>query len=300
MLNTLRATAGIIALALATPVAAENVVQAGFVDDIGQSERMNFSGKLRMLSQRIPGTACYAHANIEKEKSSALLEAAMTEFDQIIYALEHGDESLGIIGPEEDRKVLAGIAKMHSLWDPLHPEIIDVYENGGTDEEVVHLAAASHEVLDIAKRLVVAIVAEHSDPTAVLQTDAMTIDIAGRQRMLAQRISKNACLIMTGLDTGGAIDEMAGAREIYDASVNALRFGMPEAGINASDNPAVIEGLDKVLALWKDVQPILDSVAAGEDIADEQRAYLYNSMNSLTGQMNTLVGIYTEDAKLNL
>lgn len=303
MLKLMKTTAGVLALslAIASPAAAEEIVKAGFVDDIGQSERMNFSGKLRMLSQRIPGTTCYLHAGVETEAASAMMKSAIDEFSLILNGLEHGEDSLGIIGPEQDRKVLAGTAKLNELWAPMNAAGLQFHANGGgTDAEVLAIAEASHGVLDIAKKLVVAIVAEHSDPTAVLQADAMTIDIAGRQRMLAQRISKNACLIMTGLETERAIGEMAGAREVYDASVNALRFGMPDAGIIASQNPAIIEGLDKVMALWSDVQPILDSVAAGEDIADEQRAFLYNSMNSLTGQMNTLVGIYTEDAKLGL
>lgn len=303
-MSKLNVTTGVLALlstlAFAAPASAEDVVKAGFVDDIGQSERMNFSGKLRMLSQRIPGAACYAHAGVKKEASSALLQAAMTEFDLIANGLENGEDSLGIIGPEQDRKVLAGLNKLHQQWDPLHAEVVDIVETGGTDAEVLHIANASHDILDTAKRLVVAIMAEHSDPTAVIQSDAMKIDIAGRQRMLAQRISKNACLIMTGLESERALGEMAAARDIYGASVEALRFGMPEAGIIASRNPTIMEGLDNVIDLWADVQPVLDRVAAGDDISDENRAFIYNSMNSLTGQMNTLVGIYTTDAKMGL
>lgn len=297
--------ASVAAICVATSAYAQNttdpnLIKAGFIEETGASERINFSGKLRMLSQRIPGTACYAHAKVETEASNAMLQAAMNEFDLILNGLEVGEDSLGIIGPEQDRKVLIGLSKLSEQWDPLHPEIIDIQANGGTDEEVQHLAQASHEILRIAKLLVSAIVAEHSDPTAVLQADAMTIDIAGRQRMLAQRISKNACLLMTGLAGDEAQKEMAGARQIYDASANALRFGMPDAGIHATKNPEIQARLDQVLALWADVQPILDSVAAGEAISDDNKAYLYNSMNSLTGQMNTIVGMYTEESKLGL
>ncbi|WP_299722462.1 type IV pili methyl-accepting chemotaxis transducer N-terminal domain-containing protein [uncultured Tateyamaria sp.] len=279
---------------------AEMVVEAGFIEEVGASERINYSGKLRMLSQRIPAAACYSHAGIETEASAKLLQAATAEFDLILNGLQYGEESLGIIGPEKDRKVLVDLEKMYEHWDSLHVKIAHIVDNGGTDEEVVHIADESHQALDIAKHLVSVLVGEYADPTALLQADALTIDIAGRQRMLAQRISKNVCLISSGFDTERAMKELEGARGIYDASANALRFGMPEAGITATKNAEILAKLDDVLALWADVQPILDSVKAGEDIGETQLATTYNAMNSLTGQMNKIVGMYNDDSKLGL
>lgn len=276
------------------------IAQAGFVEDVGASERINFSGKLRMLSQRIPAAACYAHAGIETEKASELLKAATAEYDLIINGLEFGEPKLGIIGAEQDRHVLIDIQKLHTFWDPLHAEIEDITATGGTDDEVVHIANESHELLNVAKHLVSVLVGEYSDPTALLQADAMTIDIAGRQRMLAQRISKNVCLIASGFDVERARKELEGARGVYDASAKALRFGMPEAGINATRHEDILSALDSVLALWADVQPVLDLAASGTTLDSEQLAITYNSMNSLTGQMNTIVGMYNDASKLGL
>ena len=75
---------------------------------------------------------------------------------------------------------------------------------------------------------------------------------------------------------------------------------MPEAGINATDNDEILGKLDAVLALWTEAQPILDSVQAGEEIGMDQRAFVFNAMNSLTGQMNTIVGMYNDESKLGL
>ncbi len=273
---------------------------AGFVEDVGASERINLSGKLRMLSQRIPAAACYAHAGIAPEKATKLMAAATAEFDLIINGLEFGEDTLNIKGAETDRKVLADVKLVHEVWDPLHATIDNIVATGGTDDEIVHLANESHPLLGHAKHLVSVLVGEYADPTALLQADAMTIDIAGRQRMLAQRISKNACLITSGFDVERATKELAGAREVYDASARALRFGMPAAGITATTNEEILAGLDEVLALWDSMQPQLDSVAAGEEISNENRANIFNAMNSLTGQMNALVGKYNEESKLDL
>lgn len=301
MKSILRAMA-VSALAIGGAANAQDtkIVKTGFIEDAGGSERINYSGKLRMLSQRIPAAACFAHAGVETEKSAELLVAATSEFDLIINGLEFGEPKLNMKGEETDRKILIGLKKLNELWNPLHAEIADIHDTGGTDEEVVHIAEVSAPMLNVAKKLVSVISGEYADPTALLQTDAMTIDIAGRQRMLAQRISKNVCLATSGFSKDAAIAEMAGARDMYDASVRALRFGMPDAGINATENETILAGLDDVLALWEGVQPILTSVAAGEDISGEHRAHIYNSMNQLTGKMNTLVGMYNDDSKLGL
>ncbi len=296
------ATVSALALTVGTSAAAQTakIIKVGIVEEVSGSDRINFSGKLRMLSQRIPATACYAHAGIETEKAQALLLAATDEFDLIINGLEFGESALNIKGAESDRKILIGLKKLTEIWNPVHDVIYDVAKSGGTGEEVAQIAATSAPMLKVAKKLVSEISGEYADPTALLQTDAMTIDIAGRQRMLAQRISKNVCLSNSGFAKDQALAELAAARDTYDASVNALRYGMPEAGINATDNPEILAGLDEILALWDGVQPILTSVSEGTELSSEQKSTVYNTMNKLTGKMNTLVGMYNDDSKLGL
>ncbi|MEP1536649.1 MAG: type IV pili methyl-accepting chemotaxis transducer N-terminal domain-containing protein [Paracoccaceae bacterium] len=271
-----------------------------FLEEIGASERINYAGKLRMLTQRIAGAACFDHAGIDVEHSAKVLHDATVEFDRILFGLEFGDAGLGMVGEEKDRKVLFDLKQIHEHWDYLHVEIEDIIKTGGTDEEVLHLAHESYETLKIAQHLVSVVSGEYSNPAALMQADALTIDIAGRQRMLAQRISKYACLISSDLDVEFSQKEMAASREMYEVSLNALRFGMPNAGIHATVDPEIQAGLDEILEIWEVEKPILDSIAAGEDVSDENLALIFNKMNELTGRMNTLVGLYTEDSKQGL
>lgn len=284
------------ALVIATPAFS----QSQFVEDIGASERINFSGKLRMLSQRIPAAACYSNAGIKTDQSTALLEAAAAEFDLIVNGLEFGEDSLGIKGAESDRAVLGDISQVNEVWGPLQDVLDNVIANGTTDDDVRHLANESAPLLENAKSLVSTLVAEYADPAALLQADAITIDIAGRQRMLAQRISKNVCLALNGVNSESAMKELTGAREMYQASVDALRYGLPSAGIDAPTDEEIIAGLDEVLKTWNSVQPTLDTVLAGDQIDDAAKGEVFTAMNSLTGQMNTLVGVYNDLSKLGL
>ena len=72
--------------------------------DVGASERVNFSGKLRMLSQRVAAAACNYGAGVDADGSLAVLLGSQKEFVQIINGLEFGDAELNMNGEETRRK----------------------------------------------------------------------------------------------------------------------------------------------------------------------------------------------------
>lgn len=300
--------------ALALSTATQGVAQSGaitlppedpvqlaqFLEDIGASERINLSGKLRMLSQRMPAAACNEHAGIAFEQSKAVLHAAKEEFDTIIKALEHGDETLNIIGAEERRLTLAAIAAVHEAYDPLHAAFDDIELTGGTDEEVLELAEHNMEVLEAAKLLVSEISGQYADPTALLQSDALTIDIAGRQRMLTQKISKEVCLITSGIYADASLETLGGTVSMFETSLNALIFGMDGAGIAPAPTDEILTGLEKVQADWSEISGYVETVASGGSIDDETRALVFTGLNKTMADMNAVVGLYTENSKLGL
>ena len=262
-------------------------------DDSGQ--RVNLSGKLRMLSQRIPAAACFQAAGVAEGEATALLSGAAEEFAAILGGLEEGDDALGIYAPEVDRRVLMNIADLNAAWEPIQPDLASLMEGDVTRGRVEGVVRAEAGLLDIAKRLVSEIVGEHADPYALTQASALAIDIAGRQRMLAQRMSKSACMITEDLEYDRAMGELAGAREIYHNSLMALRNGLPEVGIIDPPTPEIEAKLDEVIALWEAFQPLLDIAVAGE-ATDDQRADIMRTANALTGTMNQAVELYTAAA----
>jgi len=271
-----------------------------FLEDSGASNRIDFSGKLRMLSQRIPAAACYLAAGIDEETSSAVLASAAAEFEQIVNALEFGDESLGIIGAEERRKTLVGLRKLRELWEPMFADAQQIAGGDNSSSAVMGVADQSAKVLDIAKLLVSEISGQYSNPTAVLQIDALTIDIAGRQRMLSQRISKNICLVSSGVNVDVAMAELASTAQTFETSLNALINGMADAGIKPPPSTEVADGLQVVVEDWANLKPIVMQVLAGETIDTEQRAAAFNGANLMTGDMNKVVGMYSQASKQDL
>lgn len=289
------------ALAMAaTTILAAAPVSAQFLEDAGDSQRIDFSGKLRMLSQRVPAAACYVQSGIDTADTTALLLAASDEFELITAALEFGNPDLGIMGAEERRKTQVGLGKLNDLWAPVGELARSTAAGGATAEDITLMAEHSVPLLDMAKTMVTVIVGQYAQPAAVLQSDAMLIDIAGRQRMLAQRMSKNVCLISAGINVEVATAELRATSETFGTSLTALRNGLPAAGIMPPPNDDIANGLDAVIATWTQVQPIVNSAIAGEVQDAEHLSIMFHNANGLTGKMNATVGLYSEASKLGL
>ena len=276
------------------------VRQAQFIEDIGASQRIDLSGKLRMLSQRVTAAACYVHMGVSADEATTLLSGAQAEFDLILDALENGNDDLGVIGMESNARLRIILSRLTEQWEPLSGLAQQVVAGSGNATMVAEMAGATAPVLEAAQLNVSEMTARYADPMALLQADALAIDIAGRQRMLAQRMSKNVCLIAAGIETEAARAELQGASDMFDTSLMALRNGLPDAGIQPPPNAEIAAQLDTVIAIWNEARGIVDRVLAGEALGADDLTLMYQGGNALTGNMNTAVGLYSDASKLNL
>jgi hypothetical protein len=260
-------------------------------------ERINLSGKLRMLSQRIPSAACYIERGIAADSARELLIGASNEFEAILNALEFGDTARNIQQPETHRRTLAGIAALRARWEPLHTAAQDVVSGNATDAERAYLFTENMEVLRVAQRLVEELVKQYSNPNAVTRASLMQIDISGRQRMLTQKMSKETCLLGTDYANAATLSDLEGTARIFDASLEALRFGMDSVGIMPPPNSAISDGLTGVEADWTQVEPMIASVVAGETLGEDELAEKFHRLNTTMANMNAVVGLYAASAR---
>lgn len=288
----------IAALTLASAAEAqETSAKARYAKEIGASERINYSGKLRMLSQRVVATSCNAAAGIAPGKSEKALHDATAEFNKIIKALEFGDPDLGIKGEEKRKKTIRRIGMLNELWGPMVVELGAVEHHEASQELIPTIADESGPLLDMAKLLVSDLSAQYSDPHSLVQANAMLVDISGRQRMLAQRMSKNVCLLASGVNIETAKPELEKTAQIFETSLNALQSGMQSVGINPPPNAAIADGLAVVAQDWNTLKPFVNAALAGEPLSDADREMVFLGMNQMTGNMNKVVGMYSDASK---
>jgi hypothetical protein len=280
------------------PAALSPVDSAALLKDYGSAERIQRSASLRMLSQRISATACNRVAGIGVADADKYLTRSIRDYRRILAGLEDGDNGLGLYGPERDRIVLRDIAKLNELWAPLD-STFDAFDGETLNRDhIVQIAQTVPDMLDTSKALLGFVVAEYSDPTQMLQSDAILLQIAERQRMLEQEIANATCLISGGIEVDAARTMLTEAIPIYEVSLAALRNGMPEAGVASPPTIAIDMWLTDISDRWDTVLPTLTAIGAGGDVSAEDGELVFAEMNKLTWMMNITVGQYTEASKL--
>jgi hypothetical protein len=280
----------------AGPLQAQAVQDAAVVEENAE-ERINFSGKLQMLSQRVPSAACHLNRGIDVDGAGALLAGATAEFEKILAGLELGDADLNLQQAETRRKTLFAIAELRDHWEPMKDAALAVADGTATTEEIEVIFAENMLVLRYAQRLVEELVKQYANPNATTRSQLMQIDIAGRQRMLTQKMSKETCLIGSSYETETTADDLAGTVGIFEASLEALRFGMPVVGIAPPPNPAILDGLGGVHNDWSAVKPYISQTLAGTELDEEASTIKFQGLNVTMANMNAVVGMYVAATK---
>lgn len=282
-------------LATSSPAAA-----TGFNADVGSSERINLSGQLGTLSERILAAACNLDAGIATIESNAVLKISTHHFSRIHDALMYGNRGFGILGEEQRPRTLQAINALNAHWVPLQQDANATESGAANLSHVASLALQSGPLQAEAKVLVSEITGQYADPVALLRADAMLIEIAGRQRMLAQRMSKDVCLLASGVDDDQARTELTESIQLFEISLDALQNGLESVGVRPPPTAKIAGGLDIVADEWGQISPLVEAQLAGATLDEGAREQLFFAFLGLEARINNVVNMYDDNSKLNL
>ncbi|WLR50806.1 methyl-accepting chemotaxis protein [Bacillus tianshenii] len=127
------------------------------------------------------------------------------------------------------------------------------------------------------------------------ETDGKVINIAGRQRMLSQKMSKEA-LEISALSNQQKREDLQKTMALFDSSLNDLINGNEEEGIPQA-SPEVNQQLKKVEALWKPFKENIEIIISDQDNAEAAIENIVSSNVPLLTEMNTAVTMYEEESK---
>ena len=122
---------------------------------------------------------------------------------------------------------------------------------------------------------------------------AHTIDVAGKQRMLSQKMSKEALLLKIGIDVDKNVKALKETSALFDKTLKGLQKGDKSLNLTATDNKEVQKKLKEAQELWKpfykNIQDIYNFKAGDE-------AYIYIEKNNLKllKKLNEVVSAYAK------
>ncbi len=117
--------------------------------------------------------------------------------------------------------------------------------------------------------------------------DSVAVNIAGRQRMLTQKLTKQ---ILEG-DIKGAKE----TAELFEKSLEALRFGNEEWRLSQPKDPEIIAQIEKIEGLWQEFKQHLEHIFNGQKSPEDLR-YLLDHNVELLKEANVLTKLFEKEA----
>lgn len=291
---------GICALGFAEGTSAEqntSVTEAKLSVESDGADRIRLASQLGTLTQQVAAASCALTSDVDVEEAHAVLEYATNAFDEYIAALRHGDPALHVLGPETSRRTLLDIEHVEEEWQVVH-KAIDAVLLDGHDVESAHIIDDHNlKLLELTRTLASDISGQYAHPYEISSADLMMIEIAGRQRMLTQKMAKDACEVWTGYHAEEAKVDLEKTKVIFETSLRALRFGMPEAGLQAAPNDVIREDLDKLLARWDIIKVNLETLVAGGELNEDQKYEVFHDLEMELADLDQLLDDYKDYAE---
>ncbi|MDX2494938.1 MAG: methyl-accepting chemotaxis protein [Desulfuromusa sp.] len=132
------------------------------------------------------------------------------------------------------------------------------------------------------------------------KNDSTVINIAGRQRMLSQKMSKEAMTIKAGLSVEKSRASLKETHDLFGNSLNGLINGNSGMHLPPTSDPEILAQIRKVESLWNNfsaqVKILLNSSNSNETIDQATEKILAGNI-PLLQEMNKTVGMYAAQSQ---
>ena len=222
---------------------------------------INLAGKQRMLSQRIAKDYLYVHKNIAMTKTEKELQVSLKNFFDAHHILVQS------IKDEEIKNLLAFVElSSNDFNQTIHKPfsldnaqlILDLSES---------MLEGSQYIVDSLK-------------SSLHQEKSSIIEIAGKQRMLAQRIAKYYIAYQAGIKDENTVRSMKQTVTQFNQNLNTL--------LNHKNNSyLILKKINEVNKLWKIVHKFYNNIEKGG-----LPLIVFNTTDKITNKMNEITHLY--------
>ena len=243
---------------------------------------INLAGKQRMLTQKMTKEALFIAKGIDAQKNIEALKKTEALFDKTLKGLINGDSSLNL-PKTTDKTILAQLDKVSKLWASMKKNI-DAVIAGKVDKNV--LEALAKENVPLLKNMNEAVQMYAKMSNSKLSPEmAKTINLAGRQRMLTQKMTKELLLVANGIDVDANKANAQKTAKLFEDTLNDLIKNCKDDKIKAQ--------LNVVANKWKEYKDIILKADTSESAL--KKAEELNI--PLLKEMNKAVKMYEASAK---
>ncbi len=216
---------------------------------------VNISGKQRMLTQRMSKLAIQCALGLKRSESCAAMGDYRKEYARALVLFVRGD-SARKIPPVRDQSIQEQIKKILMLWKPFSQAVRKLSTAQGREKTaLLYILRHEHALLTASDRLVKLYETENPDQDALQKARLRVVNVAGRQRMLTQKMTKEK-LLWLKLGSDKQEKRMFQTIKLFETSLAGLIHGSAKMGLPKVTNVAIKNQLKKVEAIWKKIKPL--------------------------------------------
>ncbi|MEM9028244.1 MAG: type IV pili methyl-accepting chemotaxis transducer N-terminal domain-containing protein [Pseudomonadota bacterium] len=243
---------------LAAVGAIEAAAQAPLTAEIGQHERkINLARRQALYSQRLAKAACFAARGINRGSHLAQIRTLARLIDLTVGILVSGSKSLGI-EPEQSFDVVLKLADVQAVWDRTKTAVETVLttpEDGEIDRSALINIYADNVHLLHAMRTAFGTLEAKYTPSGQPPALMSAIYVASRQRMLAQKMGKELCLIADGFEPDRSRALLAGTIALFESAQASLEQDLAELNMPELARSRIQAQAQSVRKIWISLKP---------------------------------------------
>jgi len=260
---------------------------------------LNLSGKQRMLTQKMSKQVVLIALQFESDDNVDKLAVSSELFTKTLMGLRSGDADLRLpITTNDD--ILAQLAEVDKLWLEFVPIIQTIISSKiVTNDQLARIVSLNIPLLQEMNKCV-KLYEKDSYKSGVIADPslAVTINLAGKQRMLTQKMSKEFFLIAHGYEIDKNKTNLKKTYTLFDMTLKGLLDGDDTLSLSATRSPSIIRQLKAMEKLWHPFSKLIIHATAPKTtfIAREEIEAVASTNIPLLKQMNKVVGMYKRQA----
>ena len=256
---------------------------------------INLAGRQRMLTQKMSKEALLIAKGINSEDNKESLKKTIALFDKTLIGLRDGDKSLRL-PKTTNREIVKQIDKVILLWNSFKVNV-DRVANGKIEKAT--LVAIDKENLPLLENMDMVVKMYENDTDSNLDPlMAKTINLAGRQRMLTQKMTKELLLIANKLKSNANIESLKSTGELFRETLTNLITNNKEE----MQDPDIAKRLVVVQTLWSEYQKVIANTGTTKEERQKSQKRQDDISQEMTKELLTIANIvdakaYTKNLK---
>ncbi|NOZ08930.1 MAG: hypothetical protein GXO91_08675 [FCB group bacterium] len=252
---------------------------------------INIAGRQRMLTQKMSKEMLLIARGVNMNGNREELKKTASLFNNSLEGLINGSADLGL-PPTENQKTLIMLNKVEKLWSDFKVVVQRVINGGEVPvDQVAELNLPLLKYMNMAVRLY-----EKEAKKVTGRKAGTVINLAGKQRMLTQKMSKEMLLVSLNYEQEKNRAELKNTASLFDRTLKGLENGDTDLGLPPTSDTAVLAQLAVVNTLWGDFKNIIDKVTDidAKDVSGDDIEKMAKLNLPLLKEMNKTVKMYEE------